>query len=251
MHARQRIQSEQYVFPYHHIVDLEAASFTRTLDFGLDYYTYMGRVLELVRRYVSDHVLDIGCGDGFLLCQVGADPELAARVTGVGLDLDERAIAFARAFSHGMKGIRFEARDVASYEGVSSLITLVETLEHIPDEAMPEFLRNVDRLLEPGGSLIVSVPSKVRPLLPKHHRHYDLGLLLSHFPKYRLLEVSYLSARNSLLFQLVARLLTRHRGLFRRTRVREALLRLHERFTSDVTPEQGAHLVAVMRKPDS
>lgn len=251
MHTRDRIQTEQYAFPYHHIVDLEEASFSRTLDFGLDYFTYMRRVLELVRKYVMDDVLDIGCGDGFLLCQIASDPTLSSRVRGTGIDLDERAIAFAGAFSHGMSNVAFEARDVATFERSSGLITLVETLEHIPDDALSGFLTHVDRLLVPGGTLIASVPTTVRPLLPKHHRHYDLGSLLEHFPSYRLLEVSYVTARNSLLYQLIARLLTRSSGVFRRRVVRDALLWVHERYTSDVSPEQGAHLVAALRKPGS
>lgn len=249
MHSRQRIQAKQYDFPYHHLVDMDEVSFTRSIEFGLDYFTYMRRVLELVRKYATDHVLDIGCGDGYLLCQIGQDDAMAARICGVGIDVDERAIAFARAFSYGMPGIHFEACDARVYQGASDLITLVETLEHIPDDALPSFLRDVDRILRPGGVVIVSVPSNVRPVLSKHFRHYDLQTLDDHFGNYRLLEVFYVTARNSLLYQAVARLLARRRGFFRTGPVRDLLLRTHFQFTGEVSERRGAHIVAVYRKP--
>ena len=74
-------------------------------------------------------------------------------------------------------------------------------------------------------------------------------MLLGYFPDYQVLEEHYVSARNRLLYQIVSTLLANRRvnlnvGLFKR-----ALLTLHERYTADVTAEEGAHIVVVLGKP--
>ncbi len=250
MSDKGRIQAQQYDFPYHHLVDLEEARFGRSVGFGLDYYTYMRHVLDRVRRYATDTVLDIGCGDGFLLCQVGRDPSLR-HVQATGLDLDGRAIKFAQAFAHGMPNVHFFARDVATHDKPSNLITLVETLEHIPDSIMPTFLHHVDRLLTPGGIVIASVPSTTRPTLAKHFRHYDLPLLQSHFPGYETVEAHYVTARGSLIYQFVSRMLHVLPASASATPVRNLLLGVHRRLTADVSEDRGAHVVAVLRKPET
>lgn len=250
MSDKKRIQAEQYDFPYHHLVDMDAARFGRSVGFGLDYYTYMGRVLDLIKKYVNDSVLDIGCGDGFLLCQIGRDPQMQD-FSAVGLDLDERAIKFAQAFSHGMQNVEFYARDIANHDQPATLITLVETLEHIPDDVLPGFLHHVDRILTPGGILIVSVPSIARPTLDKHFRHYDLELLQSHFPEYSLLEVHFMTARGSLLYQSISTLMHALPQARASRPIRDILLRTHKRFTADVSEERGAHVIAAFQKPDN
>lgn len=246
---KSRIQAEQYEFPYHYLVDLEAEDFVKNLDWGLDYLTYMKKVIALVKKYVDSDILDVGCGDGFLLYNLARDPEFSENVRSVGIDTDGKAIRFAQAFSYGLSGVTFIEEDLGNYDERFSLITTVETFEHIPDAALDPFIHNIDRVLDSGGKLIVSVPSTVRAVIEKHFRHYDLSMLRSYFPNYDLLEVHYVSARRNLVYQAVAKLLAnRHLnlnfGAFKRV-----LFNVHERFTSDVSSARGAHIVAVFEKP--
>ncbi len=242
------LQSEQYEFPYHYLVDLDSRTFVKNLDWGLDYLTYVEKVLDLTRKYLTSDVLDVGCGDGYLLYSLVRGSGFDARVKAVGIDVDEKAVKFAQAFSHDLP-VSFRVEDIAEYDEKFSLITTVETLEHIPDEALQAFTGHMDRLLSERGVLIVSVPSKVRKVIEKHYRHYDLGMIRAYFPEYRLLEVHFVTARKNLLYQIVARLLA-HRhfnlnfGIFKRL-----LFAVHSRLTRDVSAARGAHIVAVLQKP--
>lgn len=249
MKEKFKMQSDQYGFPYHYLVDLQSKDFSRSLDWGLDYYTYMRKVLALVKQYAAGDLLDVGCGDGFLLYNLARDPAFDADFRAVGIDIDEKPIKFAQAFAHELPGVSFLAQDIGTYDETFSLITAVETFEHIPDDQLAPFIANVDRLLHSGGFLIVSVPSKVRPVIEKHYRHYDLQMLRGYFPAYDLQETHYVSARNSLLYQIVSFLLSNRRVNLNVEPFKSLLLNAHERFTSDVTADRGAHIVTVFRKP--
>lgn len=249
MADKSTLQSEQYAFPYHYLVDLESREFVKNLDWGLDYLSYMERVLELTRKYLKDDVLDVGCGDGYLLYNLARDPDFDPGTKAVGVDIDEKAVMFAQAFSYGLP-VTFRVQNIGEYDERFHLITAVETLEHIPDDALPDFTAHIDRLLTRGGVLILSVPSKVRDVIEKHYRHYDLEMVRAYFPDYRLLEAHYVTARKNFLYQIIARLLAdRHFnlnfGIFKR-----ALFGLHDRLTRDVSARRGAHIVAVLQKPE-
>lgn len=244
-----RIQAEQYEFPYHYLVDLDAKTLGRSLDWGLDYLSYMRKVQALVKKHLETNVLDIGCGDGYLLNQLARDPAVSGDVRLVGVDVDAKAVKFAEAFGHGVENLSFMARPVGDLEETYDLITCVETLEHIPTEDLDGFVASVDARLRHGGKIIISVPSDVRPVIKKHFRHYNLDMLRAYFPAYELIEDHYVTDRLSLLYKVVSTLLANRHfnlnfGVFKR-----ALHGLHERFTDDVSERRGAHVVAVFRKP--
>lgn len=249
MNTKFHLQADQYQFPYHYLVDPQRNEFGRTLDWGLDYLTYMSKVAALVKKYVTTDVLDVGCGDGFLLYHLAQDPAFPADVKAVGIDLDEKPIKFAQAFSHDLPNVQFIAQDIDAYNTPFHLITAVETFEHIPDHLLDAFMANIDRLLQAGGFLIVSVPSKVRAVIEKHYRHYDLDMLRGYFPAYEVREVHYMTARKSLLYQVIALLLSNRRVNLNVPPFKQILLKLHERFTSEVSAKRGAHIVAVFQKP--
>lgn len=249
MTSKSDIQAGQYQFPYHYLVDLERTEFVRSLEWGLDYVTYMKKVMELVQRYIRDDVLDVGCGDGFLLYNLARHTDVLEGRRAVGIDVDGKAVRFAQAFAYGMPDVSFLEQDISSYDASYGLITTVETLEHIPDAHLDAFIKNVDRILEPGGHLIVSVPSKIRPVIEKHYRHYDLGMLKRSFREYELVEVHYVTARRNALYQIVSKLLANRRVNLNVGPFKKLLLGMHERFTSDVSEKRGAHVVAVFKKP--
>lgn len=249
MEEKFRIQADQYSFPYHYLVDLREQQFIRGLDWGLDYLTYMRKVLVLVQRYATSTVLDVGCGDGYLLVHLGQNPALR-HLDALGIDVDERPIKFAQAFGHGLPNVTFQVQDIAEVQRTFGVVTAVETLEHIPDEVIPGFVAEMDRVLEPGGYLIISVPSVVRAVIPKHHRHYDLQMLQDYFPSYRVVERHHVTARKNVLYQAVSKLLSGRHFNLNFAPFRLPLLKLHERFTSDVSETRGGHVVAVLRKPD-
>lgn len=169
----QRRQQEQYAFPYHHISYVDErgqGSRVRILNWGFEYLLYNERLAELVHSLKPRSVLDVGCGDGYFLGQV--DERIPLRV---GVDINERALSFARAF---YPSVDYRNSDVADVAETFDVVSAIEVLEHIPEETLPSFLRAMADRLAPGGSMIISVPTVNEPLNSKHFRHYDLDLLL-------------------------------------------------------------------------
>lgn len=106
--------------------------------------------------------LDVGCGDGDLVC------ELAPRVErAVGIDADAASIGRARqncpeaTFVHG--DFLAEPFEPASFD----LVTAVASLHHMD---APATLAKMARLVRPGGTLVVIGLARPRPIvdLPMH-----------------------------------------------------------------------------------
>jgi cyclopropane fatty-acyl-phospholipid synthase-like methyltransferase len=163
------LQDGQYEFPYHHIPHFRGArpSTVRHLGWGLEYLCYQRLLVERVHELAPRSLLDVGCGDGRFVGLVG--PSVPVRK---GVDLSTAAIGFARAFH---PDVSFEAIDAAALTEQFDVVTSIETLEHVPDDAVGGFLRTL--AARARGHVLISVPTKVVPLTKKHHRHYDLALL--------------------------------------------------------------------------
>lgn len=243
------IQSREYTFPYHYLVDLNKKSFSKTLSWGLDYFNYMSTVVALVKKYIASSILDIGCGDGFLLYNLKKNNLIGDEIQAVGVDIDERPIKFAQAFSHGMQGLCFLQEDISNFEGRFQLICAIETLEHIPDEEVDQFLMEIDRLLDEGGILIVSVPSQNVPVTDKHYRHYTVSMLKGYFSKYEMLERHFMTKKMSRAFRFIEGLLCNPRFALSSRFFRRVLFYLNRKYMWHVREEQCGHIVAALRKP--
>ena len=106
------------------------------------------------RRIFAEHsVLDIGCGGG-LLCEPLA--RLGAKVTGI--DPASENIEVAKA--HGERaGLAIDYRcstveEIAARGESFAVVLAMEVVEHVAD--VPAFLTSCERVLEPGGLLLMS-----------------------------------------------------------------------------------------------
>jgi 2-polyprenyl-3-methyl-5-hydroxy-6-metoxy-1,4-benzoquinol methylase len=118
---------------------------------GLDRLLQSWRIRKAERMIPHGaRVLDVGCADGALFRQldgrisggVGIDPTLEEPVE------SERFRLVRGAFPDDLPaGERFDA------------ITMLAVLEHIPLQRQPALAAATHRCLEPGGRLIVTVPS--------------------------------------------------------------------------------------------
>jgi SAM-dependent methyltransferase len=133
----------------------------------------------LVRSLVVERrprrVLDVGCGTGVYLIHAATagDPQL----TGVGVDLDAAVVELARQrlASTGLAG-RFEVRhaDVRVVELPAAsfdLVLLLQNLYYFAEEERAGLLRRLQRLLAPGGALLLVSLCAGRSLAATH---YDL-----------------------------------------------------------------------------
>lgn len=110
----------------------------------------------------GDKIIDIGCGDGYylhLLDNLGLNLKLA------GTDYDQTGLD--RAAKNLNKKIKLQAADLmkkTSYpsEGFDKAV-MSEVAEHLPNDV--KGLKEVYRILKPGGVLCLTVPNANYPLL--------------------------------------------------------------------------------------
>jgi SAM-dependent methyltransferase len=120
---------------------------------------------EHVLRYAAacrlirgGRVLDMACGEGYGAAMLA---EVAAEV--VGLDISEEAIAHAtNAYRHvphlsfGTASAASLPHDEESFDAVVSF----ETIEHLTEADQARFVKEVRRVLRPGGLFIASTPNR-------------------------------------------------------------------------------------------
>lgn len=177
----QEIQSAQYDFPYHYIPSSRNKLYlSRHWAFASSYFAALNLVTAELRPHQNEvgaswtHI-DIGTGDGaliYFLSQRWGIP--ASQLNGV--DIDERAIAWARMFSPHSELI---CGDISEINMKFDATTLVEVLEHIPPTEVPDFVGKVASLLRPGGLLVLTVPSTEKELANKHFQHFDFTSIRS------------------------------------------------------------------------
>jgi 2-polyprenyl-3-methyl-5-hydroxy-6-metoxy-1,4-benzoquinol methylase len=167
----QKIQEDLYDFPYHHIPSYVKGNFSaiRTHRGAHEYLAYLHFIISQIKKIEFSNLLDIGCGDGKLLYEISK--EIASK-NYVGIDYSERAILFAKAMS---PHIKFVSGDITMMNlGKFDVITLIETLEHIPPNLVSDFIKSIYNHIASNGTLLITVPSVNVPKSPKHYQHFDL-----------------------------------------------------------------------------
>ena len=120
--------------------------------------------LEHLHRYAwvlplvaGKDVLDLASGEGYgsqMMAQAGARSV-------VGVDLSPEAVLHAQRSYADVDGLRFITGDAAKVplrDGVVDLVVSFETLEH--HDRHEEMMREVHRVLRPGGLLVISSPNR-------------------------------------------------------------------------------------------
>lgn len=135
-------QAEQAVGPYRHHMRKRKA--------------YLERVLGEYRRQRAGERLvglDLGCGDGnYFAWLKGYCDELYGS--------DYNLLRLARAAGQGIADHVYmaDATDYPTRDGVFDLVFFNHVLEHIPDDRGA--LREVARILKPGGLLVLGIPNE-------------------------------------------------------------------------------------------
>lgn len=114
------------------------------------------QVLPVLKRYPCCHLLDIGCGwDARLLHSVEAYID-----HGCGIDFKAPQIWTAK-----IQTIEMTLDKVLPFEKeIYDVVTMLAVIEHL--EHHVKIVKEVHRVLKPGGALIVTVPSyRAKPVL--------------------------------------------------------------------------------------
>src|SRR4051794_7033411 len=118
-------------------------------------HEHLHRYLLALRWCSGRRVVDVACGEGYGSSLLGT---VAAEV--VGVDASAEAVEHA-AGAYGSGTGRFHAPDAASMpveDGWADVVVSFETLEHLEDHEA--FLAEIDRVLRPGGLLVLSTPDR-------------------------------------------------------------------------------------------
>lgn len=122
---------------------------------------------ELASHFIkgSRFVLDLGCGSGF-----GADTLSAAAGMVMGVDNDQKMIDQANN-SYRTAGVKFLSADVLDLpfdQGSVDAVVAFEMIEHVPPDT---FLREISRVLKPGGIMCLSTPQNSLGHIPTTSDH--------------------------------------------------------------------------------
>jgi ubiquinone/menaquinone biosynthesis C-methylase UbiE len=115
-------------------------------------------IVEFLDPRPGELVLDCGCGYGFTLRVLRDVTE--ARLIGLDLERDRVASAGAR-LGEGVRLVQGSALRLPFADGTIAKAVSSEVLEHLPDDRGA--LAELYRVLRPGGTLVVTVPSARYP----------------------------------------------------------------------------------------
>lgn len=125
-------------------------------------------VLELAKEGMCYRWLDIGCGDGKFTSSIKG----IAKVV-VGIDISEPGLLFARCLVPEVKFCLMDSSKMAFPDSTFDVVSCLDVLEHLSQQKLEKTLNEMHRVLKDDGALIISVPSKNKPLESKHYRHFD------------------------------------------------------------------------------
>jgi 2-polyprenyl-3-methyl-5-hydroxy-6-metoxy-1,4-benzoquinol methylase/spore coat polysaccharide biosynthesis protein SpsF (cytidylyltransferase family) len=138
----------------------------------------------------SDRVLDIACGDGYG-CRILCDS--VGQV--LGIDINESLIA-SNQKENSCQNIRYavdNAFGLSLGDGTVHGATAMEVIEHLPVDQVDTFVKEVRRVVKPGGAFICSTPQNSHgeiPVVPWHVREYSApelrAILERHFGTVRI-----------------------------------------------------------------
>jgi len=125
-----------------------------------DWYWWFVARREAALRFAEDfrpprrplRILDAGCGTGALLERLQNRPEVEV----YGRDCSGEALPYTRQRGHG-RLVQGDLTCLPFPDGTFDLITALDVVEHIREDEGA--LREVNRVLRPGGVLLVSVPA--------------------------------------------------------------------------------------------
>ena len=123
-------------------------------DFYVNHETFivhtdprLNKIIQLVEQLSPGSLLDVGCGNGYLLNQLVS--RIYAELCGIDV-YDMKPENWIYKSADLTKGIPFEEE---SFE----VVVFGEVIEHVPD---PDFLlEEIWRVLKPGGKVIVTTPN--------------------------------------------------------------------------------------------
>lgn len=140
-------------------------------------------IVEELNMKSGDFVLDVGCGDGYVLERIHDK----ADIIGFGIDVSAKAVRTAQALARNSgKDIAFVVSDAEHLPFVDNAFDKAicsEIVEHIPDDQ--RFLNEMNRVLRPCALAYVTFPNREMLFLFKPHSD-NRDIIEGHLRRYEL-----------------------------------------------------------------
>jgi 2-polyprenyl-3-methyl-5-hydroxy-6-metoxy-1,4-benzoquinol methylase len=154
-HAAPDERRTLYGVVYDQIYDMHLSRDPHTLDFGAgpELVGFLERL-----THAGDELLEVGCGGGLLAIEIA---RRGRRV--LGIDVSSRILEQARLRAGPANRLTFatsEGTDIPACDGAFDFVYSVEVLEHLHQEDVSSHLREVHRVLRPGGHYWLLTPNR-------------------------------------------------------------------------------------------
>lgn len=146
------------------------------------------RYFFAARHCAGKRVLDIACGSGYGTDILGENAESV-----LGVDIDGETIRKCRETYRNdrLRFVQGSVEKIPAEDAAFDVVVSFETIEHVDEQLQKQFLREIRRVLRPGGLLIISSPSRDDRTNNRFHIHElreeeFLELLRANFRRCRL-----------------------------------------------------------------
>jgi len=185
---------------------MEATAYEQFRDLEEHHWWFRGRrsvYLGLLAAHLGEErparALDLGCGMGGFLTGLA---KLSERAFPADISTESLVHVHERGFNGG---VMLDAYSLPYQSGSFDLICMFDTIEHIPDDGAA--MREVARILAPGGRVMVSVPAyqflfSNNDAIAQHQRRYTRSMLAEVFESAGL-EIERNTHTNVFLFPLI------------------------------------------------
>ncbi len=243
--AKQSIQEFEYYFPYHYISEFRGG-FNQTFNWtwGLYHASSVEFLINRIKDFKFNSVIDIGCGDGRFVRELFI--EFPGRKI-LGVDYSEKAISLARAMN---PMVRFEQMDITKtrLEETADLITLVEVLEHIPPDQVRDFIKAAANLLHQDGKMILTVPHINKSLEEKHFQHFNISMLEKAVSGiFRIDEVVYFE-KVAIVAKVMNKILTNPLFILNQRQLKNLLYRIYKFWLFPANERNASRMYVVLSK---
>jgi len=189
-------QDNLYNFPYHYLPQkIEDKVFKpfRVHYWLYDYIFLINFLIEKIKKFKHDNLLDFGCGDGRFI----NDLKRNTKIFLFGYEISVQASSLFKAFNPEAKLIN-SIDELKKYQDFFDAINFSEVIEHIPSEKILENIDVIYKILKKDGFLMVTAPHENNPVHKKHYRHYNFESLLKNFDtsKFEVIEKKFLFKSN-------------------------------------------------------
>lgn len=236
-------RDDDHAFPLHHVPRLNDGHYTPIYfaPGGHVYLSYLEHALARLAVREWQSLIDVGCGQGRLVAMLH---ERFPKRAIVGVDSSPRAIALARAL---VPDAEFHAGDIAGLVGETfDVATCMETLAAVEPALLPGFAAALRRLLNDGGTLLVTVPSTRMPAVGTRQHFTAATLEAALGPRFRLERMEYLNRRD-LLTRLAEKVLFNRYFAVTDKRALQYFYRHYRRHCTATTERRGERILGIFR----